>query len=586
MQFIYSHLLVVCLILVPKLGLGLSLQVKIDGIDKKLEQSIRADLHLQQAISEAKVTPARIRNLYDLSEQQITETLQAKGYYNAHIKSDLSAQQDNWLASFTINPGKPATIATVHISAIGAGKDDARVQKFLTAPALKIGNIATQEDYEQTKEKLLAEFNSKGYLQATFAENQMAVDKEKNSVDIKVVINTGVLYVFGKINFIDSIYPDALLVRYLPFHTGEAYDLDKLMQFQSNLEQSDLFSKIRFDPITNFDDPKDLLVPINVRLTPKPRNRYTGSIGYGTDTGVRGSLGWLHRRVNTPGHRVLAYISTSKILRTAKLNYIIPGKQAATDNYIVGTSVQEEYVKDLYSRKGEVYATNVIKRGKLESLYGLNFFTETFHLTAKTKKQNKKYLLPNAKWIWINSNEKDEFDYGTRFDFRIRGGLKNALSSTNVLQADGGMKQIWPLVTRTRLVVRSNVGSVFSKKFASVPPSLRFFAGGDESIRGFAYNSIGPREIKGDPNSDNLGGKYLFTASGEVEHKLYDQLSGVLFLDAGNASMNFGGPLAMGSGFGVRYRTPIGNFRVDLAKPLNTVRNKHWRLHITFGTDF
>jgi translocation and assembly module TamA len=580
------------LLVLPTIICALSLQVKVSGVDENLRKSILAELHIHQATTEPKVTVARIRNLYDLAEKQIIETLQAKGYYDSKVTQELvktageTEDKDLWVASFHIDLGKPTKISKVSVIVDGLGKDDKRIKELLDTPLLAPGKVLSHADYEDTKERLISDINAIGYLQAEFTENSMLVDRANLRADITFKINTGMLYRFGKITFEDCMYPDSLLVRYLPFHTGEPYNLNKLMDFQNNLESADLFSKIRFDPSNNLDDPNDNVVPINVRLTPKPRNRYTGSVGYGTDTGPRASVGWLHRRTATPGHKVLSLVSVSKILRTAKLNYIIPGKQAATDSYIFGANLQEEHIIDLRSRKAELSFTKTQKRGKLESFYGINYFTEHFRLTPSMPSLTKNYLLPNAKWIWIHANPKDDYDFGTRLDLGIRGGLKSVLSATNVVQTEFGVKQVIPLIDKTRLLFRVNGGSVTSREFGKLPPSLRFFTGGDESVRGFAYNSLGPREIKGDPRSDNIGGKYLFVISAEIERKLYQELSGAIFYDTGNAVMKFDVPLAKAAGFGVRYKTPIGNFRVDLAKPLNTVLNKHWRIHVTFGTDF
>lgn len=575
-----------CLFL-PSLAFAISLQVNLVGIDSKLADSIRADLHLNQAIKEPKLTEARIQNLYDLADEQIIATLQAKGYYDSEITPSLTNQNDVWKAKFIIKPGKPTVLAAVTVKVEGPGKKDPRVTAILTTPNLIVDKVISHEAYENTKEKLIADFNALGYLQASFAESVMEVNREKFYANVKITIDTGILYVFGKIHYIESVYPASLLNRYLPFHPGQPYELDKLIKFHENLEQADLFNKIRFDPMTNFANPKDNVVPINVRLTPKPRNLYTGSIGYGNDTGgIRGSLGWLHRRVAAPGHKLFAYVSASSFLRLAKLNYIIPGKQAATDNYTLGADVQEETVDELYSMKGEVYANKTIKRGNLESIYGINLFTETFHITKNVPNQNKQYLLPNAKWIWIDSYEKDNYDFGSKYDLTLRGGIKPILSSTSVIQMEASGKKIIPLIDKTRFLFRANIGFVFSKDFNSLPPSLRFFTGGDDSIRGFNYNSIGPRVVPGNPCTDNNGGKYLYVASGEIERRLYENLSGVVFFDAGNVSMGLTGPLAMGTGFGLRYKLPIGNFRLDFAKPLNTVLDKSWLIHFNFGADF
>jgi translocation and assembly module TamA len=571
---------------------ALQIQVNISGVDAAIKKSIEADLNLYQAITEPKVTVARVQNLYDLAESQIQTTLQAKGYYNAQISQALkevpgiSADNNLWIADFKINLGPATTIYAVTINVTGPGQNDPRLKPLLKTPLLVPGKVLTHADYEATKERLLADINALGFLQAEFTQSVMQINRDTNEADIKFNLYTGKQYVFGKVKFIDGMYPDSLLKRYVPFKSGDPYELNKLMQFQENLEQADLYNKIRFDPQTNLQDPNDLTVPIDVRLVPKPRNRYTGSVGYGTDTGIRASAGWLHRRTQTPGHRVFSYVNYSSILHLAKINYIIPGKRPATDRYVLGVTGQEEFVEELYSRKGEIYGFSAFKRGKTETNYGINYFSETFHIVAANPNRTKMYLLPNARWIWVNSYEINPFEYGTRIEISVRGGIHGVLSSTSVIQVQGGLKQIWPIATKTRFIFRGNLGAVESEEFNSLPPSLRYFTGGDDTVRGFRYYAIGPRAIPGDPNSENIGGKYLVIASGELERNLYHELSGVVFFDSGNASMNFGGPLAMGAGFGVRYITPIGNFRCDLAKPLNTLTNKHWRVHITFGTDF
>lgn len=584
---------IISLLLIPSICMAISLQVNISGLSAPLAKIVRADLHLQDAIIEPKLSPERIQNLYDLAPEQISATLQSQGFYNSQITSDLkkisaaNPENDTWIANFNILPGKPTILKSVKITVVGQGEKDRRIAPLLVSPKLIIGKILLHENYEDTKDKLLADINSVGYLQAEFKQSTIEVNRATNQAMVTFEIETGVLYVFGKVTFIESLYPDVLLNRYLPFHPGDPYDLNKLAQFQENLEQADLFNKIRFDPITNLDDPSDNVVPINVRLTPKPRNRYTFSVGYGTDTSFRGSAGWLHRRVDSPGDIVNAYIGASKILRQAKITYSIPGKQPATDKYLIGINAQEEFVDELYSRKADLAASKIFKRGKLETIYGVNFFSETFHLTSSVPNQTKNYLLPCAKWIWVDKNEKDDYDYGTRVDLTIRAGLKAILSSTSVLQTEFNVKQIWPIykLYSSRFLFRGNIGTVTSEDFANLPPTLRYFTGGDYTVRGYAYNTIGPRAIPGDPYSENVGGKYLLVLSGEYEQHIYQKLSGVIFLDAGNASNNFGGPLAMGAGFGVRYATPIGLIRFDLAKPLNTVINKHWRIHFNFGTD-
>lgn len=571
------------LLLIPALCFGIDLQVNIIGVNPELTKAIRADLNLQQATTETKLTVARIKNLYQLAKDQITLTMQTNGYYNSTIDSQL-IETNKWIATFTINPGKATRISAVNIDIEGAGHNNRKLKSALSMHKLVTGNIITHIDYEDTKDELLSNCNALGYLQAEFTESVLEVDRSNYTAHIKLRINTGSQYVFGKIKFIESVYPSEFLERFAPFKPGDAYELQKLIDFQNNLESADLFSKIRFDPLTDLNDPKNTVVPIDVRLTLKPKNRYTGSAGYGTDTGFRGSLGWLHRRTSTEGHKVSANINASQVRSTARVNYIIPGAQPATDKYIFGVLGQVEDFDELYSRKAEVSGQKVMKRGKLESMYGIWYFTETFRIVHGDPTINKKYLLPTVRWVWVNVKPSDIYEIGTRCDLRVRGGVQGVISDNSVAEIEANAKQIFGVTEKMRLLLRTNLGAVASKQFDILPPSLRFFTGGDESVRGYAYNSLGPLADPGDPDS-NTGGHYLFVASAELEHTLYKDLAGVVFFDAGNAALSMKIPLAFGTGIGVRYKTPIGKFRLDLAKPLNTVVNKHLRVHVNFGAD-
>lgn len=578
------------LLLLPGIAMAISLQVNIKGVSTELANSIKADLHLQQATKEEKLTVARIKNLYQLASEQITTTLQAKGYYNSQINADLTVQagatadQDKWTATFIIDPGQATKIKNIDIELIGSGRSNPKLKNIIRTPKLVRGHILIHEDYEDTKDQLLADLHSIGYLQAEFTQSVIAVNRQNYSADIKYEINTGPQYTFGKITFPDAVYPYDFLIRFAPFHPGDPYDLQKLMEFQNNLESADLFSKVRFDSLNNLEDPNNTVIPIQTRITLKPRNRYTGSIGYGTDTGARGSLGWMHRRTSTPGHKVFSNLYVSQVRSNARINYIIPGSKPATDKYVLGALGQIETFEELYSRKAEVSASKIMKRGKLESMYGIWYFTETFQLVHAYPTLNKKYLLPTVKWIWIDSKPTDDFEFGTRFDLKIRAGAQFLLSDTSVAQFEANGKKIFPFTPKSRLLLRATIGAVATKDFISVPPSLRFYTGGEDTVRGYAYNSLGPLAVSSDPDS-NQGGRYLFVASAEIEHKLYEKISGVIFFDAGNAALTTNIPLAFGTGVGIRYKTPIGNFRLDLAKPLNTVVNKHWRVHMNFGTD-
>lgn len=573
------RILLSLLLILPGVVIATELQVVVTTSDKRLQAKIENDLKIFSAASEPKLTKERIKNLYDLADEQITETLQANGYYNGTIDSNLKNNQNNlWIATFIVRPGPPTIINSTSLITTGAGKKDTRIQKYLVTPKIKVGSRIIHSDYEDTKEQILVDLNSEGYLRADFTTSTIEVDRSKNLANIKLVINTGDQYKFGEINFISDRYPDSLLRRYTPFNYGAPYSIDKLMQFQSNLEGSELFSKVRFDPIIS-DNPKDLYVPIDVRLTSKPRNRYTGSIGYGTDTNVRGSLSWLHRFSSPAGHKLKFNVSASAVRSLAGMNYIIPGDEAATDYYELGIVGKIQKFDDKYSKKAELFAKKNMRRNQLESIYGISFFNERSHLTSFLPDKNAVYLLPSVKWIWTDAHHAEMYDYGTKLSLSMRGGVKDIGSDNSVLETIITAKHIMPVDLKSRFILRGEAGAISSNNFSEMPVSMRFYTGGDNTVRGFKYNSLGPTDA-----GEVIGGRYLTILSAEYERNIFEKLNGVIFIDCGNSNNKFASRLGTGTGIGLRYNTPIGNLKLDVAKPLNI--QKDWRLHLNFATDF
>jgi len=170
--------------------------------------------------------------------------------------------------------------------------------------------------------------------------------------------------------------------------------------------------------------------------------------------------------------------------------------------------------------------------------------------------------------------------FGLRFDVSLRGASKNLVSDTDFLQLQGGVKAITPLGKSNRVIARGRLGTTWTDEFHQLPSSIRFFAGGAQSVRGYAYQSLGPR----DDNGQVIGGQHLMVGSIELEHSLNSKWGAALFYDGGNAIDKFTDKLERGAGFGLRWKSPVGAVRVDLASAVS--RDGHpWRIHFNIGPD-
>jgi translocation and assembly module TamA len=195
--------------------------------------------------------------------------------------------------------------------------------------------------------------------------------------------------------------------------------------------------------------------------------------------------------------------------------------------------------------------------------------------------------MPNIGLTYAKADDRIYTTHGQKIQLNLRGAQKGLGSNTSFLQGQLNGIFIRQLTERGRIILRGEVGmttipSFLEGEFDQLPPSIRFFAGGDHSVRGYDYKSLGPKNVEGDV----IGGKNLLAGSVEYEHRLFDKWGVAAFYDVGNAFDGVSAPLKHGAGVGVRWLSPVGAVRIDVAVALSEEDSYPLRLHITVGPDF
>lgn len=561
-----------------------SLRITFSGVDKQQETILKANLSLKDLEGKKHLKAEDIVSLYQLALIELNTTLETLGYYHPTVYPSLQQTDHHYTAHYRITLGPPVLIHNVTLKIIGPGKNNPKLEKSSQKPPFVKGDILNHEDYKTFKEKLLEKILAQGYLDAHYETNEIRIDLNKNQADIFLILDTEKQYKIGKIDFLNPPYPIAFLEGYIPFKKQSDYTTDKIVEFQKVLVNSDLFSQVIVEP--ELSRTKDLQVPLSVRLTPKPHNKYTASIGFGTDTGPRGGLGWERRRSAYPGHRINISTKSSRRLNQANAQYTLPGKNPITDRYSLGTQIVEERQSDnKYSLRHETTVGRFQKIGNIEEILALQYLSESYRDVPTQDKKHSHFLLPNFGFTWSDFTDKRSLlKTGMRVTVNLKGGTDFLLSTTNMVQVESRVKWALPLSKLTRLILRGSIGATGTSHFDKIPLSLRFFAGGDYSVRGYGYRSLGPREKDADGNEIVVGGRYLLLSSVEIEQKIYKKVGVAIFIDSGNAMNHWKTHLYSGAGFGFRYETPLGPLRLDIARPLE--RGKHRpRIHFTFGVD-
>jgi translocation and assembly module TamA len=191
------------------------------------------------------------------------------------------------------------------------------------------------------------------------------------------------------------------------------------------------------------------------------------------------------------------------------------------------------------------------------------------------------FTIPESEWRAVSADERLDPHRGLRVRLAARGGAEQVFSDVSFVQLDAQAKTIQSFGRQHRFIVRLDLGRVFTDRFRELPPSLRYFAGGAQSVRGYGYNSLGVRDAA---TNQVIGAPNLVVGSGEYEFRFMERWGAAVFYDAGGASRRFGGGLEHGAGVGARWVSPVGMVRVDAAWPL-TEPGKPVRFHLTLGPD-
>ena len=411
---------------------------------------------------------------------------------------------------------------------------------------------------------------------ARFAKHRVEINLDTYDVRVDLVYEGGARYYFGDVLLKQDIINEDLLQRYIPFEKGTPYSLNQLIDLQQALNDSYYFQSVEVSPGEPGQDNNE--IPISVKLTPRKPNRYTIGLGYGTDTGARAKFGWEMPRLNKRGHRFDSEANISQIGYSVIANYRVPILNPRTDQLIYTTGIVNETIDDRESTLRTLGVSLKHSRDEWRETISLNYQQEDFVVADDSGVSV--LLIPGINWSRTWGNNFIDALAGLRFDLDLRGATEELVSDTSFSQLTSNLKFITSINQRNRILTRGTLGSTWTDEFNELPTSVRFFAGGAQSVRGYSYRSLGPV----DEDGEVIGGKYLLVGSIEFEHSFKSKWGIAVFYDVGNAIDNLNDELAKGAGFGFRWKSPVGPIRLDLASALSLDGNP-WRIHINIGPD-
>jgi translocation and assembly module TamA len=574
-------------------ALAAQVEVVVEGLEGRLLENVRLTLSIAQIDAENRpvvpdrqavdvpedppaVTLGELRRRHRAAPGQIREALMPFGYYLPEIAEELTETEQGYLAAYRVDPGPAAVIRRLDVRVLGEAAEARPVREALRQVGLAEGQQLDHPRYEEAKRRLFDAAFDRGFLDAAWRTSEVRVAEDRLHADIALVLDGGPQYRFGEVTFDHEVLDTRFLARFVEIEPGDRYSVQRLLTLQRVLRESDYFSRVevRADPQRADEDRR---VPVVVVTEPAASQRYTMGIGYGSDTGPRVTLGLLLRRLNDRGHRLAGDLRLSDIEQSVGMRYDVPIRNVATDRVSLTTTVRREEIGDADVDQFAIGASEVVTwRGFRRHLY-VQAQRELFEFDGAPQ-EGVNLLMPGVTMTRERANDLVYPTRGYRLFADWRAGVDYLFSDVSFTRLELMASWVRGVGADTRVLVRGEAGWLWTEQFSQLPPSQRFFAGGDRSLRGYGYQGVGPREA-----DVVLGGERLLVGSIELERIFFRDYGAAMFVDAGDA-FNGAPDFKVGAGVGLRWRSPIGVVRADVAHPFDDP-DRNFRFHLTIGTD-
>ena len=511
-------------------------------------------------------------------EDNINDAVKALGYYQPVITFSVEGEKGEQTLVVNVDPGEPVYIYVSDILITGEAENDVDFIRAVESSGLNLGQVLNHGNYESLKSTLQNLALRKGYFDGDFSLNKLEVAPGRHQAMVRLHYDSGQRYSFGASTIEGSQIEEKRVRSIIPFKEGDPYLASRIGELNQSLSNTGWFSSVYVEP--NLESVGvNRQLPMKVHLEPQVRNQLETSIGYSTDVGVRGKIRWKKPWLNEAGHSFDSAISISKPEQEATVSYKIPLEQVLKDYYIVKYGLKNVDNRDTDSLESNLAFERhwVFDSGWHRTIY-TRFLYEEF--TQGIQDGSAWLVLPGMSFSKSRTRGGTMPMWGDKKAFTIEITDQALTSDAKLLRLQAQGAIVRSIGQNHRGIARADLGAMYTDNFYKLPPSIRFFAGGDNSIRGYGYEEVSPK----DSNGFLTGGQFMATSSLEYQYRVVGNWWLATFVDYGDAWIETP-DWKMGAGLGIRWASPVGPVRLDFAWGFDAEPGDEFKIHFTLGPE-
>ncbi|PLQ01505.1 hypothetical protein CYJ10_07455 [Cupriavidus pauculus] len=564
-------------------------KVEIDA-PKALKDILEEHLDLARYATRTDISDDQFQYMVETVGDQVRQFASTEGWFDPVTKATVEGEGDHRVVHLSVDPGARTVIrrADVEVSGPAATLSPEQVEQMRKKWGLPVGQPFRQADWDKAKEDALVQLQSKSYYGAKLASSQARIEPDEQAADLRAKYESGPAYVLGPLEIEGTRrYPAQIIRNVNPLGEGEPYRVERLLEFQRAVQNQPYFSNVQVElqepPAATSAEAaaqqQTVTAPVKVKVREYPTHRLSSGVGFTTDTGAQ-----VEGRYSYYNLFNRAWVLDTQARIEQKRQYGFVEMAMPPDPHTYRNSIYTSYERliDVESTDTKSWRAGLKRsrsREKYDTTVSLDFYYDVLTPYGEPS-QYSKALVPAFAWTRRDVDNPVFPRRGNVINTQIGVAAKGLLSDATFLRVYGRIRQYVPVGNRDLFVARLELGAdMTSNDPALIPATLRFRAGGTDSIRGYSYQSIGT------PSGQSvLPARYLGTGSLEYQYWFKPDWGAAVFWDMGTATNNLDGiKIYHGVGVGARWRSPVGPVQLDIGYG---IQQKQFRPHISLGVAF